>query len=65
MSAINYPSWWKGASFVVRAGWLKSSGHARTYEEACSMLARKKRPAPVVPILDTKARAKMWWLKES
>ncbi len=44
--SFTLPSWWSGASFTAKAAWLQSSGHARTYGEACSLLAqRKKKPA--------------------
>ena len=46
MTKINLPSWWSGASYTVKAGWLKSAGHAHSYEEACAMLARRPRRKP-------------------
>lgn len=36
------PSWWRGADFSAKAAWLKSTGQARTFEEACGMLGRRK-----------------------
>ena len=46
---ITYPSWWSGASFTAKAAWLRSSGHARNYPEACAMLARRPRTRKVRP----------------
>lgn len=45
---MNLPYFWKGMSFTARAGWLLAAGRARDYSEACSMLAKMKRPKRVI-----------------
>ncbi len=43
MSAFSdLPSWWSGGSFTAKAAWLKHTGRAKSFEEACSMLARRR-----------------------
>lgn len=58
---------WRTLSFPQKAGYLCSTRQARDYSDACSILAKLPRSPRRRPpaILDTKARAKMWWLKES
>lgn len=45
------PSWWAGATFCAKAAWLTSTGRAKNFSEACSMLAKRRRKAtpPVIP----------------
>lgn len=37
------PSHWRNMGFTVRAAYLCSTGQARNYSEACSMLARSRK----------------------
>ena len=45
---MNLPPTWDKMGFVAKAGYLCAVGAARTYEEACAMLAkhRRKRATP-------------------
>lgn len=45
---MNLPHFWRGMSFTAKAAWLLSAHHARSYEEACSMLAKMRRPKRVI-----------------
>ena len=42
------PTFWKGMSFTAKAGYLTATRQARDYSEACSMLAKMKRPKRVI-----------------
>lgn len=46
--SLSLPSWWRGGDFTAKAGWLMSRLGC-TYEQACSMLAGRKRKATVRP----------------
>ncbi len=39
----NKPSWWDGAGICAKASWLVASGRAKTFPDACSMLAKKRK----------------------
>ena len=41
------PSWWSGAGFTAKAGWL--SGQGMSYPAACSLLRGRRRPNPATP----------------
>ena len=43
---LNLPPSWHRMSWRNKAGYLKASNHARTFEEACSMLRTMSRPGP-------------------
>lgn len=49
MRAIQYPSWWSGASFTAKAAWLVYSHHAGTFSAACTMLRKKPAVRSVRP----------------
>lgn len=40
---ITLPSWWAGAGFTAKAGWL--SGQGVSYPKACAILAQRPRKA--------------------
>lgn len=44
---VALPSWWSGAGFTVKAGWLSSRG--LSYPDACSLLRGRRRPKPKSP----------------
>jgi hypothetical protein len=44
MSTNAFPSWWAGAGIDAKAAWLVQTGRARSYDQACSQLARMRRP---------------------
>lgn len=56
----NLPRGWSGMGFTVRAGWLLAAHHARSYEEACSMLAKKR----AMPAVAAVAPKNLWYLKD-
>lgn len=44
-AGVNWPPHIRRAGFTVKAAYLCSSGKARDYSEACSMLAKLRRTA--------------------
>ncbi len=42
----NYPKWWDGADFTAKAAWLASTGRAKNFSEACSILGKRRRAKP-------------------
>jgi hypothetical protein len=48
MSTANqYPSWWpNSSSYCAKAAWLTATGRAKTFEDACSMLAKRGKRGP-------------------
>jgi hypothetical protein len=42
----NLPSWWPNSSYCAKAAWLCATGRAKTFEAACSMLARRGKRGP-------------------
>lgn len=61
---LRLPSFFRGMSWVNKAGYLVSSGQARDFSHACSILAalpRKPRPRDLTPkaVADLEKR-KLW-----
>lgn len=51
MTAFRRPFFWSRLPWTQKAAYLLSSNQARTYEEACSMLASPRRRSKSVPIV--------------
>lgn len=50
MKPIAYPAWWEGAGVDAKIQWLLDCHHARSYPQACAMLAsHRRRKRPTVP----------------
>jgi len=58
-ASLNPPSWWRGADFYAKVSWLKIRLGC-SYEEACSVLGRRKRKAVKI----TK-QPPLWWQKDN
>lgn len=65
MSPLNLPATWSAMTFYAKANYLVDTFQVRSFEEACSMLARRRR-APIKPRklgagLAREAVANLWW----
>lgn len=59
------PQWWSHGSFTAKAGWLAASGRAKSFTEACSMLAKMRSRKKPTPVQAAVAEKNYWWNKEN
>ncbi len=55
--AHELPSWWNGAGFTVRAGWVASLGVS--YPEACAIVRGPVRRRPKRQVIDVERGVKV------
>lgn len=58
---VRTPAYWNGMPFTAKAAWLVSTRQAKTYEEACSMLGRRRKKPVVKQNVSTE---RFWWNKD-
>jgi hypothetical protein len=53
MNGLRLPHFWSGMGFTARAGYLCATYQARDFAEACSLLAKMRRPKRNPPVPKT------------
>ena len=61
MNTLRLPSFWSRLDWTAKAAYLRSSRQARDYSEACSLLAKMRRPKVKLP---PHRQQKLWYREE-